>query len=273
MASFVIHTIAAECFLKKLEDDYGVKLSKEEKDEFLMANLIPDSSRLGSISKDASALERQQHRMKIQDEKIATHFRNIDDQDLCIQVPDLDKFVEKYGDELADSKSYLGYLFHLYTDKTFFEDLFTKTFDTLDENNEPTIYNSKTCSMLVKKNNKIYTVSEFWDGKSSQSIYHDYTVMNRILLEHFGLEFDGERLKKQAQSFKNPGIEEVDFENITKVLNKTESFIKESYAESDINLNIFDKDQVIDFINENAYGFIEKYKDVLSISGNKVLKK
>ena len=45
MASFVIHHISGEAFLNELEKE-GVVLSDTEKKQFLLGNLIVDSSRI-----------------------------------------------------------------------------------------------------------------------------------------------------------------------------------------------------------------------------------
>ena len=45
MASFVIHHVAGLKFLDKLENDYGIVLSDKEKNQFLLGNLIVDSTR------------------------------------------------------------------------------------------------------------------------------------------------------------------------------------------------------------------------------------
>lgn len=270
MASFVIHNIAAENFLKLLGEEYGIELSESDRDRFLMANLIVDSSRLKRPKDSESKEERKAYKRKVQEEKVSTHFRSTEDANLCIQTPVLTKFEEKYQSQLGTDLAYLGYLFHLYTDKTFFEDLFPKTFDTLDENMQPTIYSGETKNMFVKKNNKVYSIEEFWDSKSQLGIYNDYTVMNKLLLEHYGSTFDIERLQEASASFQNPGIEEVDFENIGTVLAKTAAFIKESYEAGDSTLNIFDKQQVIDFIDENAKSFVSQYQHLLPKATQKV---
>ncbi len=42
MASFVIHDVAGEVFLKELKEKYGIELSDIDKNKFLMGNLIVD---------------------------------------------------------------------------------------------------------------------------------------------------------------------------------------------------------------------------------------
>lgn len=261
MASFVIHNIAAEKLLKTLEEEYGVEISKKSKDEFLLGNLIVDSSKLKFKQEEGKTLEasKKAFRKQVQQEKVSTHFRSEGDANLCIQSPNLDKFLNKYGDLISLDLSALGYFFHLFTDKKFFEDLFIQTFDTLDENGKHTIYTSETKKMQINKNSKICELNEFWSPDSKTSIYHDYTTMNKILLEHYGSSFDKERLLESASHFDNPGIEEVDYENITSIINKTDSFIKDSYAITDSKLNIFDDEVVKQFISKVVEEFIQKY--------------
>ena len=160
----------------------------------------------------------------------------------------------------------MGYFFHLFTDKLFFEDLFKATFSCLDKDGRETNYAKDVTSTYVKKNGRIYSQIEFWNGDNKESIYHDYTVMNKILLEYYGCIFDKNRLLDSSKSFINPGIEEVDYSNITSVLNKTESFIKESYVEEDNTLYVFDYDMVKNFISVVAHNFFNTYYDLIKLA-------
>ncbi len=273
MASFVIHNIAAERFLQIASEKYNISFTPEERNEFLMANLIPDSSRLPKINKDATKEERKERQQAVQNEKIATHFRREEDASLCIQLPIVESFVQKYSMSLGTTMSYLGYLFHLYTDKKFFSELFPTSFETLDKNLNPTIYSEETEHMKVTKNGRLYTISEFWDKNSPLSIYNDYTVMNKKLLQYYGYVFDLEKLTEAADTFKNPGIEEVDFNNINKVLNQTAAFIKESYESPNNSLNIFDEKEVTDFIDRTAISFFDAYQGTIPNPKNRTFQK
>lgn len=274
MASFVIHNIAGERMLKLLEDNYGVSLTEKEKTDFIFGNLIVDSSKLNfqNVTGTSEQESKKNFRKMIQEEKKNTHFRN-DDTDLCIQVPNLDKFETKYRHLLVKEMSALGYLFHLYTDKMFFEGLFKATFDTLDKNMMSTIYTSETKMIKVKKNNKIYTIDEFWNNDSKNSIYNDYTTMNKILLAYYGSNFNKEYLLSRVATFINPGIEEVDYNNITSIINKTASFINDSYNNENNYLNIFDEEDVKEFINNIAIDFINKYYELFKIISSRNIKK
>lgn len=283
MASFVIHDIAGEEFLNSIQNRLGVTLSKKEVNNFLMGNLIVDSTRINySIPEGLTPEELKKAKwdrtMAVQTEKASTHFRDPEEHDLTIQAPKMEKFIAKYDYLFSKDISVLGYFFHLYTDVLFFKDLFEKTFTCLDSNGKPTIYDSKTVSMEIKKNGKRYPVTEIFSGDSEVSIYKDYTKMNAIFLAQFHTAFDYDSLVASASSFTNPGIEEVDYENILSVLNKTLSFIKDSYALTDSTLRVFDENIVRNFIPEVVSSFIEKYEEIILKSihpkkGQSLLKK
>lgn len=268
MASFVIHHISGEVFLNELENK-GVMLSDTEKKQFLLGNLIVDSSRIKKQILENLSLEEQKKfkkklREEIQEEKRSTHFRDEDDYKFCIQAPNIYPFIEKYKELITKDYTVLGYLYHLYVDKMFFKDLFNDTFVCLDKDENETKYITNLVSMQVKKRGEVYPLEDFWSHDSSVSIYHDYTVMNKLLLEKYGTCFEKEKLLENYDTFfVNPGIEEVDYQNITNVVSKTESFIRESYQVEDSSLNVFDKSRVENFIVQVAKGFISSYQEAI----------
>ena len=141
MASFVIHTLAAETLLKELENKYGVSLSTEDTNKFLLGNLIVDSLKLDmSVPSNLQGQELIDYKMdlkrKNREEKISTHFRNPDNEDNILKLPEPNLFIDKYKDLLKKDISVIGYLFHLYTDRCFFSSLFPKTFMSLKSNGE-----------------------------------------------------------------------------------------------------------------------------------------
>lgn len=262
MASFVIHHIVGSKVLSILENEYGINLSERQKQKFLLGNLIADSSKLKLVINDFAPEEvkkqiKLRHRKLVQAEKKETHFRSDDDANLCIQSPVLEKFTSKYGNLIERDISSLGYLAHLYTDKYWFEDLFPRTFETLDDNLNPTNYLKEATNIRVTKTGKVYSVKEFWGNKGEGSIYEDYTIMNRMLLEGNGITFDSEGLINVSSDFRNPGIEEVDYSKIVGVITKTAGFIKESYEMIDKPLSVFRAEDVQPFIEKCARSFIE----------------
>lgn len=263
MASFVIHHIAGEQFLKELEGKYGITLTEEEKNNFLLGNLIVDSTRLkkqipDGLTEDERKAWKREFQKLVQEEKVATHFRDKEDYRLCIQVPNLKTFLEKYQTLLEQDFSVLGYFYHLYTDKLFFNDLFCAAFDTLDQNLSHTDYVDELKFMFIKKSGKTEKQEDVWAHDSSVSIYQDYTVMNRLLLEYYNVTFDADALLESSKKFHNPGIAEVDYENIGSVISKTKRYIGESY-QTEGSLHVFTEEQVKNFIQLVAGGFIQSY--------------
>lgn len=257
MASFVIHHACGCAVLDKLN------LSEEEKMAFLMGNLIVDSTNISKkVPKNLSKEEEKEYykalRESIQEEKISTHFRDRDKLDLSIQAPNCHAFTKKYQNILNDPAT-LGYLFHLYTDKMFFDNLFNHTFIGLDKDQISTPFEKETKFIKVLKNNKLYSTNDFWDNQNKTSIYEDYTTMNKVILNLYPNLIPISVLRNHTASFINPGIKEVNFQNISEVLNKTAKFIEDSYSNTSSNLNIFDINLVSNFIPTVVDNFFLEY--------------
>ena len=125
MASFVIHHVAGIEFLKRIEKEYNVYFTEEQKSQFLLGNLIVDSIKTNfhipkGLDEEELAFLKKEYYQKIQEEKVKTHFRMMEDEEVFIQIPVVEKFVEKYQHIIQTNLSAMGYLFHLYTDKMFF---------------------------------------------------------------------------------------------------------------------------------------------------------
>ena len=72
--------------------------------------------------------------------------------------------------------------------------------------------------------------SIFWTGTSTLSIYSDYTILNKILLEYYNTSFDPDTLLEYAKTnFNNPGIEEVDYSKIVRIILKTKKYMATSF--------------------------------------------
>lgn len=258
MPSYVIHYICGN----KLIENY--KVAPKEKSMFLVGNLIPDSSKVFGNIETASLPGdfRRRHRKEIQKEKITTHFRDENDQDNVIMLPYPEKFKEKYGiRDIVD----LGYFYHLYTDKYFFKNIFQKSFEFLDKSLNTTLNDNEAEFIRIKKNNKIVTKDDFF---STKFLYHDYTIMNKLLLDFFKLEFNEKELRSYISEINNT-IEEVDFRNIDSVIRDTLFYINASRNIFDMNLKVFDENIVINFINELNKKFTDENIHILRKAGLK----
>ena len=255
MPSYVIHHIAGN----KLLDKY--KVSDKQKGLFLLGNLIPDTIKTLGTETDPKRIKqlRDKFYKQIQQEKTATHFRRKEDFNKNVQLCYLEDFISKYGD-LIDDPTVLGYYYHLFVDNYFFSTVFNDTFRCLDSNGCETELSADTKKYRIIKNEKILTPDIFW---SHEGIYDDYTKMNKILLEKYGVSFDENELRCVLPFFKNPGIEEVDYANIETVFRETNGYIDESKSAKDTNLNVFDQDRVISFIDEVSTKFEEENPDLI----------
>lgn len=270
MASFVIHTIVGEEFFKKLEKEYKVTLSNSKRKMFLLGNLIVDSLKTDkTIPSNLTEEEEKEYKIslktKIRAEKITTHFRNPEKEELCLKIPEPELFIKKYPDIIKKDFTALGYLFHLYTDKIFFSKLFPITFETLDINKQTTNSEKEAKYIRIFKSNTIIDNKEFWASTTDINIYNDYTIMNSLLLKKYGTSFNKDELTIFANNyFKNPGIKEVDYEKIHELLNLTESYIKESFLiKENKELKVFEKQDIIDFINNVPNDFLKEYQNLI----------
>lgn len=272
MASFVIHNIAGTEMLNILKNKLGYEISPEDERKFLVGNLIPDSSNLQfpsldpNLSKEELIAEKDRRSQAIQTEKQITHFRPLDEADKNVQTPQLEAFIEKYHHLFPKDMSVLGYLFHLYTDKLFFGNLFNSSFIFLDANHHETDCVSDTKCMLLKRDGKTYDVREIFSQDSETSIYRDYTRMNTLLLNKYHATFDAEALLRDAENITNPGIEEVNYSNVRLVIIKTARFIEESQSLSDYTLRVFKQEDVEDFIRTVTESFILAYQREIDAS-------
>lgn len=282
MASFVIHTLAAETLLKEVETRYGLSLSNKDINKFLLGNLIVDSLKLDmTIPSNLTGQDLIDYKMNLKRknrlEKISTHFRNPANEENVLKLPEPTYFIDKYKLLLKQDISVLGYLFHLYTDRYFFSNLFPKTFTSLKSDGTIATKEKESHSIRILKSNKVVSDSIFWTGTSPLSIYSDYTILNKLLLEHFGTSFNPEELIEFSKNnFNNPGIEEVDYSKISEIITKTKRFIEESYTIPETELNVFDETIVKKFIHEVVESFFNDYeyllKPFLPIEGMKLRK-
>ena len=252
MPSYVIHHVDGNKLLEK------IKLRKEDQDLFLLGNLIPDSSKVfGNITDINKKREIKKNcSEQIQNEKLTTHFRRKGDTNQTIMLPYPEDFLDKYKD-IIDNPTVLGYYYHLCIDKYFFKDLFNKSFEFLDENYKSCNKIKETKYARILKNNKIIPVNKLF---KHDCLYDDYTIMNKLLLDYYEVEFNEEYIRSIIPRFINPGVDEVDYNNIESVIVDTLSYIEESRKRKENKLQVFDEKSVINFIDESNNKFIEDNK-------------
>lgn len=178
MPSFAIHTVCGIELLKKL------KVDDNSKRDFIIGNILPDVSRVRDY-KNKDDLDK---RKSIQDRKMITHFR-VDD-DIVLQYPDLNKFLSKYEDSVKKNIISLAYFFHLYTDYYYFKIFLNDILCFYDK--DMNITNSKKNVYYVKilRNNEVYEFKKLFNKLGNDSIYNDYSISNKYLINKYNLNID-----------------------------------------------------------------------------------
>ena len=117
----------------------------------------------------------------------------------------------------------------------------------------------------VKKNGEIYLATDIFGKDSKVSIYNDYTIMNKLILNYYNISFAFNDLYNYAcNNFTNPGINEVDYKNIFNVLKNTVKYIEQSNSTKYSELSVFDTNKVKLFIPKIVDNFICEYSNLIN---------
>lgn len=193
--------------------------------------LKKDESRLliGSIAPDISK--------HIGETKVKSHFQDRNDS-----IPNLNKFLLKYGDKL-DDPFILGYYIHIYTDYLWFKYFIPEVFD-------------KDNSIIKKLNGEEVKCN---GNMKKQYIYNDYTNLNRQVIDEYNLNF--KIFYNEIPVFEN-GIEEIPMDKIDLLLDKIGFIV----ASSNENKNfIFDMTNIRKFIETSVKLILSDIEEKLNI--------
>ena len=206
MASAVIHMAVASEINKKI---------KRDNDVLLIGSIAPDISKyLGQT-------------------KLVSHFLNNKDDD----VPNIDKFLDKYKDNLNDD-FVLGYFIHIYTDYLWFKYFIPEIIDK--------DYITKLDGTVVKCT----------DGMLKMYIYNDYTNLNTQLLDEYNMNLS--IFYNEPPVLENI-IKEIPMEKINLIIDKTSIIIENSKVRKDY---IFNIDDIETFIKTSIELTLAKLKEL-----------
>ena len=153
-----------------------------------------------------------------------------------IEWPHPDRFLEKYRD-LMDNAGCRGYWFHLYIDRGFFRDYIPRVAEFYDEGGAVTDLRDRTAYVLVKKSGELIPLPRYL---SEEYYYGDYTRLNTWLAERY-------RLPDELETPDDPGIEEVDYRGLSRVLEELRGYRKVP-AEAAEYLKVFDREDLLRFL-------------------------
>ena len=210
MASALIHMAVASEISKQINCD---------NDKLLIGSIAPDISKHLGQTKELS------------------HFLD-DDTD----IPNLDRFLSKYKNNLSDS-FVLGYYIHLYTDYLWFKYFI------------PEIYDNNS-GMVTKLDGSIIKCDE---ETLLKYIYNDYTNLNIQLLDEYNMDLH--IFYREPSSFNNI-IEEIPMDKIQLVIDKISIIIEESKINKKY---IFNINNIKTFINTSVELIISNLKEINAI--------
>ena len=219
MPGYILHLTAAKILLDKF--DLPVNHN-----DFYIGNLLPDAV----------------------EEKTRSHFWTEQQKKKIVISPKLELFCQKYKHLFNDS-SVLGYYYHLYVDWKFTTAFYPRILRYLNCEMQEETEKEKTVWTYICKTGEIVPVRQFL---SDEYYYGDFTRMNTWLVEEYHLP------QQLEMNVKNPGIEEVEYGNIGKVLSQLKGYLdvpKEAVEE----LKVFDLPDLLDFLENTAQEWYELY--------------
>lgn len=216
MPGYILHLTAARMYLDHLPPVDPLCCDPKQQNDFFAGNLLPDSVQ----------------------EKSRSHFRDPAYRDRMIEWPHPEQFQRKYRDFASDA-SCRGYWFHLYIDQRFFRDYIPRVAEFFDENGAVTDRRDETAYVLVKKSGERIPLARYL---SEEYYYGDYTRLNTWLAERY-------HLPDELNPPENPGIEEVDYRDLGRVLEELRGY-RGVPAEAAEQLKVFDREDLLKFLEK-----------------------
>ena len=192
MPGYILHLTAAQMFLKTQKGQEFLK-NKQDKNDFLIGNLLPDTTKI----------------------KARSHFRYPKYHDRMIEYPETSWFIKKYKHLLSNS-SVVGYLFHLYIDRKFFKEYMPRIVEFRNAQDEKEERRDMVKDVLLKRTGQRLSKQDFF---SEKYYYGDYTKMNMYLVNRYQIP------TTLDPNISNPGIKEVDYEDVKQVLKELKTYI------------------------------------------------
>ena len=207
MASSMIHIAVANEINKKLNRD---------KSKLLIGTIAPDISKL------------------IGEPKVKSHFQDRNDN-----IPNLDKFLDKYKEKLNDD-FVLGYYIHLLTDYLWFKYFMTEV--RFEDSNIIT----KLDGTNIKCNGNMFTLY----------IYNDYTNLNIKLIDEYDLDL--KIFYNEIPEFENI-IQEIPMEKINLIVDKAGEIIENTKEHKEF---VFNLDNINKFIETSVEIILGNLKEL-----------
>ncbi len=231
MPGYVMHLAEERMILDQLKAQMTV--SDEWEQRFRTGTLLPDT--------------------KLRDEKPLSHFWKPEEAHLLARSPDLDAFMEKYGDRLDDPLVF-GYLAHLHLDGLYLQNFWPAFIRFDDARGNPETVREKVTDVLILKNGRHVPVNDFF---SPRWYYGEYGKLNYYFVKRYGISLP---------DWQHAGpctIDEVNMEDLSMILSYVGAHLDNCRPGGEQRLQIFDLEAMNDFIRTSADTFINKYGKLL----------
>lgn len=211
MASAIMHL----CIAKEAN-----KILNVNEKEFLLGAIAPDISK------------------QVGDTKEKSHF--LDMPTYGKDIPNLQKFLDKYKETLKDNAFNLGYYCHLYADMIWFG-IFIGEYISYDQ----------TELMYANGETKTFDIDTI-----VKLLYNDYTNLNVKLIDLYDLDLS--LFYEEMPEIKS-NIDEIPLDKLQVIVDKMGIIIEQSHERANI---IFEDSNVRKFIDKTTNDFIEDLKTI-----------
>ena len=198
MPGYVIHLSCAKRALEMLPE-----MNAQEQNAFFLGNMIADMCR----------------------DKHYTHFWNDVTYDKLVRRPDLDWFLQKYGDALQEP--YVrGYYAHLLLDYNFLDLYWDRHFRFYNAQKQPEVLYDAVTFVEVLEQQQMYDRQEFF---SKRWYYGDYDRMNAYFANRYNVMFPN--LEFNAKEWERiRRITEIDWDYAPEAMERTKAQLSQSVA-------------------------------------------
>ena len=159
--------------------------------------------------------------------------------------PDLDLFLTRYK-HLLDDSSCLGYYFHLFVDRIYAKDYIPQIVTFYDKNGQEASNRADITHALIKRTDELVPIKKFF---SDEYYYGDFTKLNTYLINRFQLLID------LCDTVENPGIEEVDYSDISAIENQLKGYL-DVPEDAVKQLKVFEAEHLMGFLESVVDEFI-----------------
>lgn len=199
MPSYIIHLCCAKQFLKYCEN-----LSEKEENELYIGNVAADM---------------------VEDKKYS-HFWDDQTYQCLERRPNLQMFLEQYGDRLYEPYVY-GYYMHLCLDAAFLEQYWDKHFRFYNKDGKPEAGYGEVRYVEVLEQGCMYEREQFF---SRELYYGDYDRMNPYFARKYQILIpDIEALTGCLNKY--TAVREIDWNSTLPIMNRTFDFLRHSTRE------------------------------------------